>query len=522
MATQKEKYTDVLGNEQEVVFKAVDIGRHDKGTITLPEKLSEEEAVYWLSKKVTEQNQMVAVRERIPGFPTDVAWALGQAAIELFGFRELRGTGFWGEDPPKFINVATDHKGGTTEVFIGKFSIPNTKGDIATARDVNDALIVGGKLRRRDIPMLKELIAKTKEIIAERSLYKGKAFRVRMTVEFQGFTAKQTMADPEFWDVTQMPATIMLNDVTRQLLNAALWTPILQTAKVRRYKVPLRRGILLHGAYGTGKTLCAAQTAKYCAENGWTYIYVTDVRELREMYRFAARYAPAVLFAEDIDRMVVEQGEAGVGVLNNVLDGVDTKNAEVVTVLTTNHVDLIPQSLLRPGRFHTIVKFEKPNAETAINLVRQFAGVDLDEDNFDANLVGNRLQGNIPSAIGEVAQRAKLYAITRIPEDFEGDLKLTTLDLMLSAQSMDNHMELLNREMGKPLSFAELVAKAIGETGGEALVRASEKIMDRLIEGLAYLKDGGEIMDDDDRDTSKRRITAPDPALGNLERKAGG
>ena len=480
MANATETYTDPLGQTRKVTFKSVDIGRHNKGVIVLPEKLTEEEAVYWLSMRVKEQNQQVAVNERIPGYPVDVAHALGLACMEMFGFRELKNTGMFGQNPPQFITVPTDHKGGTVNVFIGKFTIPGTEGAIQSGRDFNDALVIAGKLRQKDLAKLKDLISLTKEKLRSDSLFKGKAFRVHMEEQTEGFppTSKQTMANPEFLDVDRLPANLILKDMTTKLIRASLWTPIRQSDRTRERGVKLRRGILLFGAFGTGKTLTAFQTAKLCQENGWTFIYVNNVKELQEMYRFAARYAPAVVFAEDIDRVVTEHGESGVNMLNNVLDGLDTKNSEVISVLTTNFIEKLPQSLMRPGRFHTIVEYEKPDAQVAARLVEQFAADDLDLADYDAELIGAQLDGQIPATIAEVVQRAKLFSIDRnVTAGADGaELKLTTEDLLASAYSMRTHMEILNRKPKRNPSMIE----AFGERLGEALVTATYAAQEKL------------------------------------------
>lgn len=469
--------TDSAGNEFTLSLKSVTIGRHGSANIVLPESLTLSEAVYWLNQKLTEEMQKVQISERIAGYPIDVANALQEAVADIFGFRELKSIpGFFGEKPPVFLSVPTDHKGGTTTVFIGRFSIPGCDGWIQTGREYNDALHIQGELRKKDLPVLNSLIARTKELLYQRSLYKGKAFRVWTERRDEDSLDKQTtMADPEFIDVSRRPANLILNATTTALIRAALWTPIRQSDKTRHNGVGLRRGILLYGDFGTGKSLTAMETAAICEQNGWTFIYVKDVRNLKEMYRFAARYAPAVLFAEDIDLVIGDShDEAGINMLNNVLDGVDTKNAEVITVLTTNFINKLPTSLLRPGRFHTIVEYERPDKATAARLIAQYADGHLDIDDYDVDMVGTALADNIPATIAEVVNRAKLYAIDRTPEDFRGPLKLTTEDLLLSASSMKKHMALLNRPAAKDPNALEQFAVAFGGALVNAVAEALE------------------------------------------------
>lgn len=438
--------TDQLGNEFTLDFKDVVIATTQGGTILIPEAMTLSEAIWWLQLKQRDLETEVAVNERVEGFPIDVAHALQLAVQELFGIRQLRTSGIFGDTAPTFITVQTNAQGYTTEVFIGRFSIPSADGFLETIRDFNDALWIRGKIRQKSLPTLRLLIKKTRELLGSHSLYKGKAFRVGMEIQTQGFDQKLTMENPEFIDVNFAPADLVLNQSTWDLLNASLWTPIERTAQTRFFKVSLKRGILLQGPYGTGKSLTALTTAKKAQENHWTFVYLKNVKDLKRVYPFAARYAPCVIFAEDIDLVVKhadEDGEDGVNMLNNVLDGVDSKDKDIILVLTTNHIEQIPLSMLRPGRFDAMIEYFLPDKETAAKLVLQYGGTDIDMDNFDPARVGEVLAGNQPATIHEIMKRAKLFSQQRYKPDYRGSLKASTQDIILSHLSMKGHLDLL-------------------------------------------------------------------------------
>lgn len=477
--------TDQLGNEFTLDFKDVTFAAHTQGgMILLPQGMSFSEAIWWLQLKQREEETEVAINEYIGGFPIDVANALQMAVQELFGIRQLRVTpgGLFQEDiPPTFLTIPINSKGDTTEVFLGRFSIPGADGYLESSRDYNDGLWIRGKLRQKSLPVLRMLVKKTKEMLARHSLYKGKAFRVGMEVQTQGFDQKLTMENPEFIDTAFMPADLMLNRDTWDLLTAALWTPIERTAQTRHFGISLKRSVMLEGPYGTGKSLTALVTAAKAQAHGWTFIYLKNVVDLKRVYPFAARYAPSVIFAEDID-LVVKHGndnnEDGINMLNNVLDGVDTKDKEIILVLTTNHVDLIPPSMLRHGRFDTVVKYFLPDRETAGKLVMQYGGADIELDQFDGDIVGDILQGNQPATIHEIVRRAKLYSQCRYPEDYRGSLKIATRDIELSNDSMQEHLRLLNKpQLAHPSGMEQY-----GATVGHYIVQG----VNRAMEGKAH------------------------------------
>lgn len=474
MPTPKTKeLTDILGNTFDLQYKEVDVDRHEKGTITLPANMSTAEGAHWLNQKLREEETWIAVNERVEGYPIDVAYSLELAVKELFGFRELRSTpGMWFEDkPPAFISVPVTPDGlKTVEVFLGRFAIPNMDGFLETGREFNDALWIKGKLRQKNIPTLRMLLERTKRMLQESSLYKGKAFRVEMEEQAQGFESKVTMANPQFIDLRYSPAQLLLKDETASLVRAAIWTPIQRREQSHHYGIPSKRGVLLYGMYGTGKTLTAHETAQVAVANGWTYMYCKNVRDLKRLYAVAARWAPVVLFAEDID-IVMRAGsddevtvEDGINMLNNVLDGVDSKNKDIILVLTTNHINELPASLLRPGRFDAIIEYTAPDSKTSAKLVEQYAKGQIDYDNFDADHVGRVLEGKIPATIHEVVKRASLFAMGRYPEEFRENLKLSTSDIVNAARSMEEHLRLLNRPTEESPSAVEVLGRSVGDS----------------------------------------------------------
>jgi hypothetical protein len=473
---------DQLGQEFTLDFKDVSFAAHAGGTILLPEGMSLSEGIWWLSLKQRDLETKVAINERIQGFPIDVANALQLAVQDIFGIREIRSTpGFFGDTPPTFITIPVNARGDTTEVFLGRFTVPGAEGYLETVRDWNDALWVKGELRQKSLPILRMLIKRTKEMLAQYSLYKGKAFRVGMEMQTEGFEQKLTMETPEFIDTRFMPADLMLNRDTWDLLTAGLWTPIERTEQTKHYGTALKRGVLLQGPYGTGKSLTALETARKAQDNGWTFIYLKNVNDLKRIYPFAARYAPSVIFAEDID-LVVKHGnddnEDGINMLNNVLDGLDSKDKDIILVLTTNHIEVIPPSMLRHGRFDAMVEYFLPDKETAARLVRAYAGQDIDADDFDEEAVGRMLEGNQPATIHEMVKRAKLYSQLRYPPDYRGDLKLSTRDIELSNESMQGHLRLLN----KPQEIHPSPMEQFGSTVGHYIVQG----VNRAVEGKPH------------------------------------
>ena len=263
----------------------------------------------------------------------------------------------------------------------------------------------------------------------------------------------------------------MFDDDIRSQIETNILVPIKQTESCRKYKIPLKRGILLEGPYGTGKSLTARMTAALCEQNGWTFVLLDKVQGLRVALEFANRYSPAVVFAEDIDRIASERDEAANDLINTI-DGVVSKRSEIMTILTTNFAEKLNPVILRPGRLDAVISLRAPTDATVQKLIRMYAGKLLDKD-ADVSGAGKELSGQIPASIRECVERSKMGMIGR------GATKLSNEDLVVAAKTMKNHLALLNRDNKKP-SVAETLAASLHEVIGNGSDAMAEKLFRKV------------------------------------------
>lgn len=416
-----------------------------------PEAMPPEKAIEALQRKIADENQPYDVHEIIDAYPTDAAIAFVKATKELYGFASPVSTWF---SNPQMLSIKTGP--GPDDVVqcpIGKFKLPGIDSPINTQQyftPKGPAFVIYATVKKKDRHLLLELANKTREIVARESIYKGKA--IRLEVDEEG--ALNLSSVPEFIDVSDTSESNLIFDenVTEQI-NTNILVPIKYTSTCKEQGIPLKRGVLLEGPYGTGKSLTARMTARVAQDNGWTFILLNRVQGLRAALEFANRYAPAVVFAEDIDRIAHERSEETNDLINTI-DGVVSKRSEIMTILTTNHVDSLNPVILRPGRLDAVISLRAPNAKTVERLIRFYAR-DLVTEDTDLTGAGTELEGQIPASIRECVERAKLGMIGR------GAKTLSSIDLEIAAQTMKNHLALLNKGQKKELSAAEKLAQGL-------------------------------------------------------------
>ncbi len=438
--------------------------------IILPEGMSYEDAIEWCQRMIKEENETVAINEEIDAWPFDGAIALMKAMKETFGWSSLVPTPtFWGPRPPTMLSVPIS-KNETLQVPWGRMEIPNINGFISTGLAFKDDRLlfkIGGEVKQKHKAEIHDLANEVRRIVATDSIYKGKAIKIKFPDDPKEFNPWDFA--PNFMDLTNVkPSELIFRKDLQKSIKDNLFTPIEHTDRCRKQGIPLKRGVLMAGPYGTGKTLTANVLALLCEENGWTYVYLRNSTHLAQAVDFAKRYQPAVIFSEDIDQALAGERDNNVNKILNVVDGIDAKGSEIMVVLTTNHIEKIQQAMLRPGRLDAVISLSYPDAEAAAKLLRLYGrGLIRQSENLDR--VGQLLDGTTPAVLREVVERSKLSAIGR--NNGETDFRITADDLEVTAKSIKDHLELLKPKGIDNRSNSEKLGDSMGKRVVEGMLQ---------------------------------------------------
>lgn len=132
----------------------------------------------------------------------------------------------------------------------------------------------------------------------------------------------------------------------------------------RNYNLSYKRGIMLYGPPGSGKTSAIQLVMQDVIDRQGVVInfvnpeiFISGVRKFREIQP----QTPMVVLMEDIDSIIEENSESEV---LNVLDGVNQID-KVVFLATTNYPEKLGDRIInRPSRFDKRFKLGHPNAES--------------------------------------------------------------------------------------------------------------------------------------------------------------
>lgn len=147
------------------------------------------------------------------------------------------------------------------------------------------------------------------------------------------------------------------------------------------------KGILLYGEPGTGKTLLAKAVA---ASTNSTFIEVVGselvqkfigegAKLVKEIFEFARRKAPAIVFIDELDALAAKRMEVGTSGEREVnrtfmqllaeLDGFKPLG-NVKVIGATNRKDILDPAIIRPGRLDRLINIPIPNKEARLDIFK--------------------------------------------------------------------------------------------------------------------------------------------------------
>lgn len=202
----------------------------------------------------------------------------------------------------------------------------------------------------------------------------------------------------------------------------------------------LKRGLLLYGSPGTGKTHSLAYLVGQMPERSVILLSGLGLGVLSRAFALARTLQPALVVLEDVDLVAMSRDLPGMDVnpllfeLLNQMDGL-AEDVDLIVALTTNRVDLLEPALAaRPGRIDQALEIPLPVPHLRRKLIELYGrGLDLQIEDWDSHL--RRTEGASPALIKELLRRAAVIAAESDSATITDQVLRQALDEVLSSGS---------------------------------------------------------------------------------------
>jgi ATP-dependent 26S proteasome regulatory subunit len=206
----------------------------------------------------------------------------------------------------------------------------------------------------------------------------------------------------------------------------------------------LKRGMLLHGPPGTGKTHTIRFLLGTLPDLTVILLAGPSIQFVSEAAHMARALQPALVVLEDCD-LVAESRDHYPGaqpLLFEVLEALDglSDDADVAFLLTTNRVDVLEPALAqRPGRVDLAVEVPLPDQHARERLLSLYAR-DLQFGRPALDRAAARTNGTTASFAKELIRRAVLIAAAADRDTTDTDLDHALDEMLSEAQSLSRSL----------------------------------------------------------------------------------
>lgn len=417
------------------------------------------EKLKYVKHELEESVREINFNYKIFGFLEDAAYALNQAVVSVHGFTELKNEKSASKDnPPQMIDVRFSD-GTRIKVPFGTINLPQF-GKGAYIEMLYDGrrktMLLQGVCEKRYSKLMDQIVEKTEEILTTDSIYRNKA------IEYDG------TGSPKFIDLSPYENMELFLTDTAKFATEPIEARIEQCEECEANGIDLKFGALLEGNYGTGKTLYANKLALKAIKNDWTFIYCSKPENTLEVLKIANKFTKngkgIVLFVEDIDRILSERTDI-TNEISLLMDGSETKNNNIISIFSTNHIENIDPTFLRGKRIGSIVTLTYLDKSTAKKMLLHYLDGVVDTD---CELAAEKVEEYkiVPAFLSEIIDRVKTHSILRNTN------KVTEKDILNAIEQFKRQMDIAKVKLVTQ-SDSEIIEEINNKKFEERLAKSS-------------------------------------------------
>ncbi|KAF1937593.1 AAA-domain-containing protein [Clathrospora elynae] len=241
---------------------------------------------------------------------------------------------------------------------------------------------------------------------------------------------------------TAAPSGVTLEDLggvdkVKKQLKEHLVLPLLCPQEYVNRKIPIPRGILLHGPPGCGKTVISRA---FAAELGVPFIEILgpsvvsgmsgeSEKQVREHFQRAKEVAPCLIFIDEIDVIAPKrdtaQSQMEKRIVAQLLISMDSLAMEgndgkpVIVLAATNRPDSLDPALRRGGRFDTEINMGVPNEPMRKSILIALTREPKLSEDVDFSILAKKTAGFVGADLKDLVSKAGTWSMDQFREALE-------------------------------------------------------------------------------------------------------
>jgi predicted AAA+ superfamily ATPase len=285
----------------------------------------------------------------------------------------------------------------------------------------------------RDRHIAQAFLHKLRGLVDARSIYKGRVITMRGERHHEPKVSFHNVPNITREQLILPPSVI--DEITRHTSGFSKHRDLL-LAQGRH----LKRGLLLYGAPGTGKSLTIMHLLSEMPERTTVLLTGNSVNLLESACTLARALQPATIVIDDVDLIAQERGSNSTNTilfeLLNQMDGI-ADDADVLFLLTTNRPEILEPALAaRPGRIDQAIFVPLPDKLCRARLFDLY-GKGLTIAVTDMDVFIKKTEGASAALIRELFRKAALFAAEEGSKEGVCDRHFTSaVDLLLSGSPL--------------------------------------------------------------------------------------
>ncbi len=208
-------------------------------------------------------------------------------------------------------------------------------------------------------------------------------------------------------------------------------------------------GLFIYGDPGTGKTTFSNAILESVTNRKSYTIRKTKsdgsfLDYIEEVFEDAIKNQPSIILLDDLDKFAKEEGDTRnqeeFVAVQAQLDRI--KKEDVFVIATVNNKTVLPNSLLRSGRFDIKIDIDNPSEKDSLKIIEYYLNKKKLDKNVDTKNISQILVGSSCADLEKVCNQAGIYA------GFLNKEKISMDEIIRASLELkyDTNLEDLNKE----------------------------------------------------------------------------